>query len=520
MDSGKPYTREGLVRLADALVSSKLTFGQLDKDSVYLKGGNKGDLGQLIEDCWFGQKPHPDPDPDFKEAKVELKVSPYYKTKNGISAKERLVCDIINFTNESLPGKTFYDSAFWHKCENILLLSYFHAKAKSTDEHFVQKRDMFIDHFTLIEGYPEEDLAIIMQDWDIIISKIRAGKAHELSEGDTKYLGACTKGDTAETSYVEQPFNKPVLAKQRAYALKTTYMTRLLRKYIFGETESPHIIKDVKQLRSVSFEDLIINRILHYQDWKEKDIAREAGIRNKPKNFYALLTNYMLGLGATDEQCEEFQSANIKVRSLHVEPDGNIVESVSFPEFKFLDLINQEWETSDLYNDVVSSRFLFVIYRIDEKGETRLETAKFWNMPVNDAEEVHRVWSMTIEEAKQGAHLRKAMWGKKQIIKNDLPGLADSYVAHVRPHTGKSAYKLKDGTIIGDITKHGDELPNSEWMTKQSFWLNASYVAGVVKELLSNDRVDNGFAYNYANHDEYLIAAEDEKKYENLKKDN
>lgn len=483
----KSYTREDLVVLAAKLVSSRLTFGQLDKDGVYLKGGNKGDLGQLVEDCWFGQKPHPDQEPDFKDAKVELKVSPYYRTRNGVSAKERLVCDIINYKNESLPGKTFFESSFWKKCENILLLSYYHAKNHGEGENpaKLQKRNMCIDHYALIEGFPEEDLRIIMQDWEIIVAKIRNGKAHELSEGDTKYLGACTKGDTAENSWVKQPFNDFIPAKQRAYSLKTTYMTRLLRKYIFGEEESIHVIKDVNQLKTVSFDDLIIKRINRFKGRTEEAIAKEAGIISKNKSFYARLTNYMLGLGATEEQCEEFKSANIVVRSLHFENDGTLVESVSFPAFEFLDLVNQEWESSDLYNDVVSARFLFVIYRFDEMGMTRLETAKFWNMPSKDVDEVHRVWSLTIDEIKKGAGLRKAMWGKKQIIKNDLPGISDSYVAHVRPHTSKAAYLLKDGTLIGNIKSHGDKLPNGEWMTKQCFWLNASYVSQVVKELLS-----------------------------------
>lgn len=39
-----------------------------------------------------------------------------------------------------------------------------------------------------------EDLKQIEEDWNLIIKKIRDGKAHEISEADTMYLGACTKG--------------------------------------------------------------------------------------------------------------------------------------------------------------------------------------------------------------------------------------------------------------------------------------------------------------------------------------
>ena len=45
---------------------------------------------------------------------------------------------------------------------------------------------------------PEKDLLIIRQDYETIIKKIKRGEAHLLSEGDTMYLGACTKGASAE----------------------------------------------------------------------------------------------------------------------------------------------------------------------------------------------------------------------------------------------------------------------------------------------------------------------------------
>ena len=489
MGTEKHYTRDELLLMADKLVSARITFGELDKNGEYLKEGNKGDLGMLVEDCWFGQKPHNDSEPDFRDAHIELKVSPYYNTNNGVSAKERLVCNIINYRNESLPGKVFRDSSFWKKCENILLLSYHHAKGEATNKGAVFKKDLFVDKFALIEGYPEEDLLIIMEDWNIIVSKIRAGKAHELSESDTKYLGACTKGSTAQESFVEQPYSRTP-AKQRAFALKTTYMTRLLRKYVFGDEESPHIITDVSELKKQPFDDIILERILRFRGRTENELLDMAGITSRSKQVYARLTNFMMGLGNTDKICEEFLSANIKVRSIHVEANGNIKESVSFPTFCFEDLLNQEWESSDLYNDVISARFLFVIYRISPSGITRLAGAGFWNMSYRDAEEAHRVWNRTIEEIKNNAGLRKTMRGGQVQITNTLPKISESPIMHVRPHTSRAAYLLKDGTEIGNIFSHADRLPNGEWMTKQCFWLNASYVEKIVKGIMK--KFDDG----------------------------
>lgn len=60
-------------------------------------------------------------------------------------------------------------------------------------------------------------------DFNVIKDKICAGKAHELSEGDTLYLGAATKAATSEDRR-EQPFSDE-LAKPRAFAFKNSYMT-------------------------------------------------------------------------------------------------------------------------------------------------------------------------------------------------------------------------------------------------------------------------------------------------------
>ena len=65
---------------------------------------------------------------------------------------------------------------------------------------------------------------------------------------------------------------------------------------------------------------------------------------------------------------------------------------------------------------------------------------------------------------------------------NDLPKISDGIV-HVRPHASKAAYRLADGTEIGNVERDASELPDGRAMTKQSFWLSAGYVYGIIKEI-------------------------------------
>ena len=77
----------------------------------------------------------------------------------------------------------------------------------------------------------EDDKRQFEEDWNIIVNKIRSGNAHLLSESDTRYLGAYTKGSTAAKSLRKQP-NNDVLAKQRAFSFKTQYMRELLNRQL------------------------------------------------------------------------------------------------------------------------------------------------------------------------------------------------------------------------------------------------------------------------------------------------
>ena len=88
-------------------------------------------------------------------------------------------------------------------------------------------------------------------------------------------------------------------------------------------------------------------------------------------------------LGIKNSKAEEFAKANIVVKSIRIERNGKNKESISFPPFKFLDLVQQSWEDSDFYEYFETTRFLFVIYRAQDEHYV-LQGAKMWNMPYED----------------------------------------------------------------------------------------------------------------------------------------
>ena len=83
----------------------------------------KGKLGQLIEEKYFHYRCNSDSDADFKEAGVELKVTPYKINKNGKQvAKERVSLTMINYMD--VVEESFFASHLWKKCGLILFVWY------------------------------------------------------------------------------------------------------------------------------------------------------------------------------------------------------------------------------------------------------------------------------------------------------------------------------------------------------------------------------------------------------------
>lgn len=425
----------------------------------------KGQLGNIIEKYYFGYEPNGNQEADFKQIGVELKATPIDVTKKGeYKAGERL--SITNISYEKPVEDDFYKSHVWEKIKCILLVQYLRDKS-------VDRMDYMIKFVNLFSP-PEADLKIIINDYKQINEKIKQGKAHELSEGDTLYLGACTKGATAASSLRPQYYGDHALAKKRNYCFKNSYMNYVLQNYVLKNNVPCESI--IKQDYSGTFQELILSKINKYIGMSDEQLCQ---LFNRPHNNNKAQWNDLAFrmLGIKSNQAAEFEKANIVVKTIRIEKNGKNKESMSLPPFKFKELVKEEWETSTLFQYLDETQFLFVVYtKVDDAYI--LSKALLWHMPYKDLNEVVRdEWLKCQSIIKDGIVFTKEFKSNHEIsITNNLPGMKDTEIIHIRPHAQEAAYKLKDGYEKGDITKNGDELPNGEWMTKQSFWLNSDYI--------------------------------------------
>lgn len=428
----------------------------------------KGEVGVLIEKYHFGYEPNNVQEPDFPKVGIELKQTCVDRKKNGnLTAGERLSITNISYKDPVEPD--FSKSHVWSKIHRILLIHYL--RDKNIDR--LDNRILFANLFTP----PEEDLEIIKQDYNYIINKIQSGKAHEISEGDTLYLGACTKGSTALKSLQPQYYGDHTPAKKRNFCFKRKYMDYVLHNYILKDSVPyDSIVNNNSILKTINFQNYIINKINSFIGMTDEQLCKYFCIEYNKKNK-SLHSNLAFRiLGVKSNQAAEFAKANIVVKAIRIEENNRIRESISLPEFKINTLIHEKWEESELYNYFVETKFLFVLYRKNHDGY-KLYGSQFWNMPEIDFKHLHECWSRTRECILNGVKfIIKEQKGGKKIVCNNLPNKTENPVAHVRPHTALRAYKLNNGFEEGDITKHADELPNGEWITKQCFFINNSYI--------------------------------------------
>lgn len=419
----------------------------------------KGNFGQILEKFYFGYDPNSKSEADFFEIGMELKTSPLKKLKNNeYRSKERLVLNIINYIE--VVNQQFENSDFWKKNANILLIFYLHQAGYNILDYIIK----LVDEWT----FPSSDLEIIKKDWELIKQKIAEGKAHELSEGDTFYLGACTKGANA-SSVRKQPFSN-ILAKQRAYSLKQGYVNHIIASIsndisgIYGK-----LIPNVTVSKKQTVEEIVISRFKPYYGKTIEQILKSTGVElnTNAKSFYANLTKTILGI-ELNKEIEEFEKAEIIVKTVRLKENNLPKEDISFPNFKYEEIVKEEWDDSN-FKDILEHKFLFVFFQFENK-KLVLRKVKFWNMPYSDILEAEKVWVKTKEIVSKGKIVKGFKIDKNGKVSREtnFPNKEFSKISHVRPHATNSTdtYPLP--------TK--DKLTKVKEYTKHCFWLNNIYV--------------------------------------------
>lgn len=465
-----PESKESI--LSHALLLLGKTLRQVHPN-IDIQFGGKGGLGQAVEKYHFLYDINSESHPDFDKAGVELKCTPLKRIKDGsMVSKERLVLNIINYVEEA--DKTFYESSFWKKNAVLLLMFYLH----ETDKDYLD----FLFKIIRLWQIPECDMKIFMDDWNKIHEKILSGHAHELSEGDTFYLGACVKGSKGQQNKREQPFSN-ILADQRAYSIKSSYLNSIILESAQNTSISSDVfVSDKQRLRLKTSKEKIDSIIKSISDYKrgesfeqlverrfkpfygktinEIETLLDVNVSNSPKAVSFSLCRAILGVNTS--KIAEFEKAGIQMKTVRLQEDGGLKEAMSFPCIKWKEIINEnDWENSAWYK-TLTQRFFFVVFRKNKSGndkEATLEKTFFWTMPNEDLAQVESFWTDTRDKVRRGDY-------------NSFIRSSQHPICHVRPHARDSHDLML--------------TPQGTYEKKKCYWLNRNYILNIIREQYNN----------------------------------
>ena len=245
-------------------------------------------------------------------------------------------------------------------------------------------------------------------------------------------------------------------------------MTQLVRKYIGNYSDVEKILKGTD-----TFNEFVNNVVNKYKGKSQKELMKEFDIDSKAKNINSMLVSRMFNVKGKLADTEEFQKANIIPKTIRIEENGRIKESISFPAFKFTDIVEQDWETCDLREELETTKYMFFVFK-KEKNDYIFKGIKLWNMPEMDIEiSVMDMWKKTYNIIKTGNIVKYIKNGKR---KTNFVGKGENDVCHVRPH-GRNSYDTNKLPVI-------DKLTGLTEYTKHCFWINNSYIKKIFDEFL------------------------------------
>lgn len=408
---------------------------------------DKGLLGKIVETGFYHYPVNSNSEADFSELEIELKTAGFIRNKNStLRAKERLSLSMIDYN--SIINEEYEFSKLIFKNKKLLIIWY-----EYTKENKNNKGEFIIHSYQLYNMCIDEK--IFKNDFNFIKNKINAGLAHELSEGDTSYLGAATKGN-GQTKL--QPHSS-IPAPARAFSLKNAYMTGILR----GLGIAPLSVK------SMTVEDYIYNKIKSYIGMAQLEIWSEVGdkpyyLNDVPKHISKMISNKLIGKDKELPTIDDiFTKTSYIIKNVSLEENGYPKERVSFRNLT-LSEFEEPWETSELKEYFEQITIIFICYegiKGDKNGERKLKSVKKFAFTSSDLDNFKLSYNAV----------------RKTIETNDISNLPV-------PSTFNTQY-----LEIAPKGNCGDDAYNNFFLndtTKTCFMLEKNFVFNKLNDNLSN----------------------------------
>lgn len=218
---------------------------------------------------------------------------------------------------------------------------------------------------------------------------------------------------------------------------------------------------------------LLYEEIDKYKNKTVDEIQDKLNLNLKGKNVNNRLFKAIINDSDNIERIDEIISrGKYQFKSVNLEWNNNLKESMSLSAFKYEDIYNETWDNSSLKQYFSESIFIFVIFKKDF-SVVYFEGIKFWKMPINILEnDVKKVWLHTKSIIEKGT-IVNYIDSRGRSISNFMTS-RNTKVIHVRPHA-----RNKDDTY--DLPIADKETGVSKY-TKHSFWINSNFIKRIIND--------------------------------------
>jgi DNA mismatch repair protein MutH len=208
-------------------------------------------------------------------------------------------------------------------------------------------------------------------------------------------------------------------------------------------------------------DNALLNSILSpYISFSVSKLKKHFNIFSDAKNINYLIIKKIFNRHNFD--IKKLKDNNLVIKSIRKNYNGKVVESVSFSSFKFEQIINETWNESTFLKQL-NNRFVFLIFSLKD-NEYIFEKFIIWEPNIEEISEAKRIWLLTQKTISSGNIIKKY----SNITENYFPKAKDSWFIHIRPHArnANDTYRLPVPDLLTGKTS----------FTKQSFWINASFL--------------------------------------------
>ena len=152
------------------------------------------------------------------------------------------------------------------------------------------------------------------------------------------------------------------------------------------------------------------------------------------------------------------KKVGLEFKTVPVGPDAHPFEAMSFRSFNPLELIDEQWEDSDLLS-CISNILIVPLYRQHKDmdvSKARVCQPLRWSVRDNDSKDIQgirREWDRYRDLIRDGRYAK-------------LPGEGDTHFIHIRPKGRNNQDRVR--------------MPDGGAMVRQCFWLNKKFLHSII----------------------------------------